>query len=67
MQIFSVDATIFLKKYQEFFCPQNIEKLPLKVGHNHTRPRLVRHLILLQAHECSLLIMGLYIFEIKLC
>ena len=30
-------------------------------------PRLVRHLILLQTHKCSLLIMGLHIFEIKLC
>ena len=30
-------------------------------------PRLVRHLILLQTHKCSLLIMGLRIFEIKLC
>ena len=29
--------------------------------------RLVRHLILLQTHKCSLLIMGLHIFEIKLC
>ena len=30
-------------------------------------PRLVRHLILLQTHKCSLLIMGLQTFEIKLC
>ena len=29
--------------------------------------QLVRHLILLQTHKCLLLIMGLHIFEIKLC
>ena len=31
------------------------------------KARLVRHLILLQTHKYSLLIMGLHIFEIKLC
>ena len=36
---------------------------PLKV---HLESRLVRHLISLQTHKCSLLIMGLHIFEIKL-
>ena len=30
-------------------------------------PRLVRHLISLQTHKCSFLIMRLHIFEIKLC
>ena len=45
----------------------------LKVNSTYDRllttffPRLVRHLILLQTHKCSLLIMGLHIFEIKLC
>ena len=34
---------------------------------NYTKSRLVRHLILLQTHKCSLLIMGLHMFEIKLC
>ena len=34
---------------------------------NHYIPRLVRHLILLQTHKCSVLIMCLHIFEIKLC
>jgi hypothetical protein len=26
------------KKFQSFFAPQNIEKLPSKVAHNPTRP-----------------------------
>ena len=35
MQIFSADATIFLKKNLKFFfAHQNIKKLPLKVAHN---------------------------------
>ena len=28
----------FLKKFLNFFAPQNIEKLPSKVAHNPTRP-----------------------------
>ena len=39
MQLFSVDAKIFLKKnFKIFFAPQNIKKLPSKVAHNPTRP-----------------------------
>ena len=38
MQLFSADATMFLKKKKFFFALQNIEKLPKKVAHNPTRP-----------------------------
>ena len=40
MQLFSADATIFLKKLKFFFYPQNIKNLPSKVAHNPTRPRV---------------------------
>ena len=32
MQLFSVDATIFLKEFQGFFCPQKVEKTNLNRG-----------------------------------
>ena len=38
MQLFSADATIFLKKIEKTFAPQNIKKLPSKVADNPTRP-----------------------------
>ena len=34
MQLFSADATIFLKKSEFFFVPQNMKKPPSKVAHN---------------------------------
>ena len=35
MQLFSADATIFLKRFFIiFFAPENMKKTPLKVAHN---------------------------------
>ena len=38
MQLFSADATIFLKNSNIFFAPENMKEAPSKVGHN--RPRV---------------------------
>ena len=38
MQLFSADATIFLKN---LIAPQNIKKPASKVAHNPTRPRVL--------------------------
>ena len=37
MQLFSADATMFKKKINIFFAPENMKKPPSKVAHN--RPR----------------------------
>ena len=42
-------------------------KICFHLFQNMWKTGLVRRLILLQTHKCSLLIMGLHIFEIKLC
>ena len=34
MQLFSADATIYLKKIKLFFAPENIKKTLSKVAHN---------------------------------
>ena len=34
MQLFSADATMFLKKNQLFFAHENMKKRPSKVAHN---------------------------------
>ena len=39
MQLFSVDATIYLKK--KILSPQNMKKPASKVAHNPTRPRVL--------------------------
>ena len=44
-----------------------LNKIMLRYEEVERKSRLVRHLILLQTHKCSLLIMGLHIFEIELC
>ena len=41
MQLFSANATIFLKKINFLFAPQNIKKPASKVAHNPTRPRVL--------------------------
>ena len=38
MQLFIADATMFLKKKNIFFAPENMKKLPSKVAHNWPRP-----------------------------
>ena len=40
MQLFSADATIFLKGIEDFFCPPKHIKTALKIAHNPTRPRV---------------------------
>ena len=38
MQLFSADATMFLKKKLNFFCPKKVEKLPSKVAQKNSNP-----------------------------
>ena len=38
MQLFSEDTTMFLKKTNIFFAPENMIKPPSKVAHNQPRP-----------------------------
>ena len=38
MQLFSEDATMFFKKINIFFAPENMKKPPSKVAHNRLRP-----------------------------
>ena len=39
MQLFSSDATLFLKKFKKKnFAPENMKKTPKKVAHNRPRP-----------------------------
>ena len=38
MQLFSADATMFKKKINIFFAPENMKKTPSKVAHNRPRP-----------------------------
>ena len=37
MQLFSADATIFLKKFNFFVVLENMKKIPSKVAHNRLR------------------------------
>ena len=46
---------------------EQISKLTTIFTQNGLRSRLCKDLNLVQTHNCSLLIMGLHIFEIKLC
>ena len=39
----------------------------VKILVNASTPRLCKDLNLVETHKCSLLIMGLHIFEVKLC
>ena len=38
MQLFSADATMFLKKIKFIFCPQKVEKTTLKSGSEFSNP-----------------------------
>ena len=70
-EVLSIAVTGVIKDYRGFL-PYAIfgtwKKIALAKFLSYERStRLVRHLILLQTHKCSLLFMGLHIFEIKLC
>ena len=38
MQLFSVDAIVFSKKFKNFFEPEKLKKRASKVAHNWPRP-----------------------------
>ena len=68
MQLFGADAKIFLKKKSNFFCPPKHKKLPSKIAHNPTRPRVLIPAIFCFVEMRQFLSLFFLIFEVvKLC